>query len=62
MSDSHRRPVPPAPEAHNGAPAAEATLVAPPGVERQEVLMVLSLVIAKSLPSTARKEASHEHP
>ena len=28
---------------------------------RQEVLMVLSLVIAQSLPSATRKEAGHEH-
>jgi hypothetical protein len=28
---------------------------------RQEVLQVLSQIIAKSLPTAVRKEASHEH-
>jgi hypothetical protein len=28
--------------------------------KRQEALLVLSQIIAKSLPSTARKEAGHE--
>jgi hypothetical protein len=33
-----------------------------PAPRRQEVLLVLSQLIAKSLPPAARKEASHEHP
>ena len=33
-----------------------------PAPKRQEVLLVLSQMIAKSLPTAVRKEASHEHP
>jgi hypothetical protein len=33
-----------------------------PAPRRQEVLMVLSQIVAKSLPPAVRKEVSHEHP
>lgn len=33
-----------------------------PAAKRQEVLMVLSQVVAKSLPPAQRQEAGHEHP
>src|SRR5438552_18042502 len=33
-----------------------------PAPRRQEVLVVLSQIIAKNLPPVVRKEAGHEHP
>jgi len=62
MSRTRRSPVPP-PRPKTATPPELRTRLwsglSPP--RRQEVLMVLSQVIAHSLPPSTRKEASHEH-
>ena len=62
MSNTHRSTVPPAPQpARLPGPLTRAWSGLPPP-RRQEVLLVLSQIIAKSLPTAVRKEAGHEHP
>ena len=61
MSNSQRSTVPPRPQpARLPRPLIRAwSGLSPP--RRQEVLQVLSQIIAKSLPTAVPKEASHEH-
>ena len=62
MSHAQRSPVPPPrlqPTTRRG-PLTRAWSGLPPP-RRQEVLLVLSQIIAQSLPAAARKEAKHEH-
>ncbi len=62
MSNSHRSAVPPAPQpARLPGPLTQAWSGLP-APRRQEVLLVLSQIIAKGLPAAVRKEAGHEHP
>ena len=62
MSDTHRRPVPPHPKPTTTPSPLNRLWSHLPASRLQEILMVLSQVIAHSLPAAARKEASQEHP
>ena len=62
MSHSHCSAVPPRPpRARRPGPLTRAWSGLP-APRRQEVLQVLSQIIAKSLPTAVRKEAGCEHP
>ena len=60
MSHTRRSTVPPAPQPTRPRAPLTRAWSGLPSSRRQEVLLVLSQIIAKGLPSTARKEARHE--
>ena len=62
MSDTRRRRVPPRPQTATPPGTLTRLWSDLPTPKRREVLLVLSQVIARSLPAATRKEAGHEHP
>ena len=52
---------PPAPAAEAASWATDPSLVGSPPAQAQEVLLVLSQILAKGLPAAVQKEAKHEH-